>query len=329
MIDSLRLIRSRETVPYHNMALEEYLLRHVGESECILYLWQNRKTVVLGRNQNCWKECKQQELEQDGGFVARRLSGGGAVYHDLGNLNFTFLTATENHDVPRQLKVILQAVKQWGIEAKIDGRNDLTVNGSKFSGNAYYRAGGNSMHHGTILLGVDMGELSRYLTVSAEKLRSKGVDSVRARVINLAQLHPAINVEVLCGAMHDAFGQVYDLPVQPFAEQTIDPLELDTLRQKFADWQWRLGRPIEFTWETSERFSWGGAQLQLEVKGGVVRAATLYSDALDAAFIAMVGGALEGCVYSPAALTGAIAQIPANDETTRQMTADLQAMLLE
>ena len=141
MIKKIYTIESGCFNPYQNMGLEEYLMYQAGEDECILYLWQNERTVVIGRNQNAWKECQTEELEGDGGYLARRLSGGGAVFHDLGNLNFTFLVRKENFNVEKQTEVILRAVNSLGIHAEKSGRNDITVDGCKFSGNAYLRSG--------------------------------------------------------------------------------------------------------------------------------------------------------------------------------------------
>lgn len=131
------IIYSQSFNPWYNLALEEYLLNGVSDNEVILYLWQNDNTVVVGRNQNAWKECRCKLLEEEGGKLARRLSGGGAVYHDLGNLNFTFLMKDSLYDLKHQLNVILNAVKMAGIEAEFSGRNDLVVQGKKFSGNAF------------------------------------------------------------------------------------------------------------------------------------------------------------------------------------------------
>ena len=124
--------------PYTNLATEKTLLDCVGDNEIILYLWQNQNTVVIGKNQNALTECRCALLEEDGGHLARRLSGGGSVFHDLGNLNFTFLCAKENYDLSRQMQVIKEACALGGISAEISGRNDILADGKKFSGNAFY-----------------------------------------------------------------------------------------------------------------------------------------------------------------------------------------------
>ena len=129
MIKMLTYVESLSTSPYENLAMEEYLLFHCLEDECILYLWQNEKTVVIGKNQNAWKECFVSRLEDDGGNLVRRLSGGGTVYHDLGNLNFTFITRSKNYDVKRQTEIIVNAINKLGIQATCSGRNDILVDG--------------------------------------------------------------------------------------------------------------------------------------------------------------------------------------------------------
>ena len=166
MIQQLKLYEGQSFDPQLNLAVEEYLLQTVEPDCCILYLWQNQNTVVIGRNQNAWKECRTTLLEEEGGHLARRLSGGGAVFHDLGNLNFTFLVPTDCYDLEKQLSVIQLACRSFGIEAVRSGRNDILAEGRKFSGNAFYQSGGRSYHHGTLLVDVDMTRMSRYLNPS-------------------------------------------------------------------------------------------------------------------------------------------------------------------
>ena len=156
--------------PYINLAREKCLFDMIEPDVCTLYLWQNQNTVVIGKNQNALAECRTELLQSEGGHLARRLSGGGAVFHDLGNLNFTFLCSADSFDVAKQLDVIAYACRLAGIEVKPSGRNDLLADGRKFSGNAFYSVGENKCHHGTVLIASDMGRLSNYLTVSARGL---------------------------------------------------------------------------------------------------------------------------------------------------------------
>ena len=222
MIDKLTFIDTDNTYPYQNLAVEEYLLLHCGENECILYLWQNRNTIVIGRNQNAWKECLVSKLEEENGFLVRRLSGGGAVYHDLGNLNFTFLVRKPNYDLNKQLDVILRAVQKLGVHAEKSGRNDILVDGHKFSGNAFYEQGDYCYHHGTLMVNVNLSELSKYLTVSKEKLQSKGVDSVRARVANLSEYAPNMTMDLLREKLLEAFEEVYGLKADTLKVEDLD-----------------------------------------------------------------------------------------------------------
>ncbi|WP_368490928.1 lipoate--protein ligase [Clostridium sp. BJN0013] len=297
MIEKLLFVKSEGTYPYKNLALEEYLTFHVGERECILYLWQNRHTVVIGRNQNCWKECKVKELENDGGYLVRRLSGGGAVYHDLGNLNFTFLIRKDNYDVDKQLEVIVQAVKKLGINAKKTGRNDITVDGRKFSGNAFYKSGNFCYHHGTLLIDVDMEHMAKYLNVSKEKLQSKSVNSIRSRVVNLKKLSSSLTIDKMCEKLIEAFGEVYGLKPKPFHESRIQKEELEILKEKFESWKWKYGRKIEFQYEMLGRFEWGDIQLQFEVQGGKIKSLNAFSDAMDEEMILRISEILIGCTY--------------------------------
>ena len=319
----LSYILSNQTVPYKNIALEEYLLWNVEKDECIFYLWQNRRTVVIGVNQNPWKECHVKELEQDNGFLARRLSGGGAVFHDLGNLNFTFLVHEEDYNLERQLDVIVHAMSKFGIHAERSGRNDILADGKKFSGNAFLNTRGHCYHHGTLLMDVDMANLSRYLNVSHAKLQSKGVDSVRSRVINLKELAPEMTIATLKNALIEAFGEVYrGAPVQ-FPNDRVDQAQVELAVEKFASWEWRLGRKLPFTAEYNNRFDWGDLTLQFCVEGGIIKDAIAYSDGMETDFIKAIGTALKDVVFSSIEINKKIKQLSETEPVSSAVLWDI------
>ena len=304
MIQRLYYFIGSCTDPHRNLALEEYLTDTVAEDACVLYLWQNRHTVVIGRNQNAWQECRTTELERDGGTLARRLSGGGAVYHDMGNLNFTFSLRTQDYDLRRQQSVIVEACRALGIPAEISGRNDILTNGCKFSGNSFYSHNGRSFHNGTLLVGVDLASLGRYLTPSRAKLESKGVASVRSRVINLTELKPDLTVACLARTMVEAFETVYGLKAKELREQDLDAAEIERRYQRFHSYEWVYGKSVPFSFSCSKRFAWGELTLQFAVENGICTDAAVWTDAMDADFAAPLADALRGCRFSVAALCG-------------------------
>lgn len=282
------IAESRQTDPHYNLALEETLLTNADDA-AILYLWQNQSTVVIGRNQNPWKECRTALLQQEGGHLLRRLSGGGAVFHDLGNLNFTFLMPQSCYDLDRQLEVICSAVRSFGIEAQRSGRNDILAQGRKFSGNAFYKNGKAAYHHGTILIDADLNKLSRYLNPSRAKLAAKGVDSVRSRVGNLRELEPAITVESMKAALSTSFSTFCDSPVEKM-EISPDP----ALLERYRSWEWNFGRKLPFTFEWEDRLSFGCIRIEAAVEHGIIRRASVYTDAMDWQLPARLEAALTG-----------------------------------
>lgn len=279
--------------PYTNLAIEKYLLDTVSEDTCILYLWQNQNTVVIGKNQNAWAECRCSLLESEGGLLARRLSGGGAVFHDLGNLNFTFLCSETHFDIEKQMKVIQTACQLSGIQAEISGRNDILAEGKKFSGNAFYHANGKAYHHGTLLISADMEKLQRYLTPPKAKLESKGVKSVKSRVVNLSELAPDLTCKSLKQRMISAFEQVYGGVATPCP--SLKPKQIEKLAKEFRSWDFLYGSSIPFSVSLEERFSWGSIQLQLQVKEGVIQTAAVYTDAMDWQLAELITSALTNC----------------------------------
>lgn len=330
MISRLSYKRANCLNPYENLALEEFLTFHCQEEECILYLWQNQRTVVIGKNQNAWKECKVNTLEADGGHMVRRMSGGGAVYHDTGNLNFTFCVRKENYDVNKQLQVIVEAAKCFGLQAEQTGRNDIYAEGRKFSGNAFFESGDYCYHHGTILVDVDMKEMSRYLNVSKEKLASKSVDSVRARVVNLKELNQEITVESFALSLRESFGNVYGGEVYAFEKERICSKDLQMLQQKYNSWDWNYGRKISFNYEMNRRYGWGDVDLKLRVESGVVQDVVLYSDAMNQEYIIHLAEALKGCKYQEQDLIRAVRRVAdTNMEEGYEIASDFGNLIKE
>lgn len=325
MINNMRIIRTRTLDPWWNLAVEEYLLDRVEPGQCILYLWQNENTIVIGRNQNPWKECRTELFESEGGKLARRLSGGGAVFHDTGNLNFTFIASRQVYDLEKQARVILDAVNSLGIKAEVSGRNDLTADGRKFSGNAFcYRKTG-AYHHGTVLVSADFGKLSKYLQVSAEKMRSKGVQSVQSRVVNLSEFQPELTVDAMADALIASFRSAYECTAP--AEDAIKDgkagrAALEELYSKYSSWAWRYGEAPKFDVDMETRFPWGGVEIGFKLENGVVREASVFSDAMEEAYITELPGIFKGCVFTSQQLAQRLREA-AGEGATRSMTLDL------
>ena len=298
MVRRLQLYTADCVDPYFNIATEKYLLDTVPKDCVRLYLWQNKNTVVIGRNQNAWLECRTTLLEQEGGKLARRLSGGGAVFHDLGNLNFTFLVNQEDYDLDRQFAVIQEACQSLGIHVEKSGRNDLLAEGRKFSGNAFYHSGGHAYHHGTLLVDADMEKLSRYLTPPKAKLEAKGVSSVRSRVTNLKELRPGLACEILAQKMEDAFGAVYGFAPERLMLDTAARSLISRDAEKFSDWSWLYGPKLPFSAECEGRFDWGHIHIQLQLESGRITSAAVWSDAMDWELSGAVQSALAGCRFA-------------------------------
>lgn len=327
MIEKLTYIDTNNTNPYHNLALEEMLLENVEKNECILYLWQNKNTVVIGRNQNSWKECKVEYLEENGGHLARRLSGGGAVFHDLGNLNFTFLVQKENYNVEKQLQVIINALKKFGLDAEKNGRNDITINGRKFSGNAFFQCGNNCYHHGTLMVNVNMQDLSKYLNVSKEKLKSKGVDSVKSRVINLSSLCEDLTISSLKDKLIEAFGETYNCIPHSFDSNGINDAILKEKIEKFQSWEWKYGKKINFQYEMDTRFDWGNINMQFGIKNGIIDEVEVYSDAMDQDFIINIGQLINKTIFNKTAICEKLSQYECKKTIEEEMIKDIISLI--
>ena len=324
MITSCSIYKATGFNPYENLATEQYLLENLQPGQCILYLWQNQNTVVIGRNQNAWVECRTSLLEQEGGKLARRLSGGGAVFHDLGNLNFTFLVNDEDFDVQKQLSVIQKACALAGIETENSGRNDVLAEGRKFSGNAFYHSRGHAYHHGTLLVSADMDKLQRYLSPSKAKLEAKGVSSVRSRVVNLSELAPALTICKLQQYMLDAYTQVYGMDAKPLTLSPDAEAIIAETAAHIGSWDYLYGTSLPFTCQMEQRFSWGNAQLHIQAKGGMILGVRMYSDSMDWHLPGAVENALSNCRFTKEDMTARLTEA-VTDPTVRQ---DLCQMIL-
>lgn len=316
----LRVIKTDCTDPYVNLAAEEHLTMTAEDGVMTLFLWQNAHTVVIGKNQNPWRECNVEAIKRDNIYLARRMSGGGAVYHDLGNLNFTFIAKDGLFDVARQTDVILLACRLLGIDAVKNGRNDLTVEDKKFSGHAYFSSHGYNYHHGTIMMDVKGDDLSKYLNVSADKLKSKGVKSVRSRVTNLiehvdGELKNA-DTRGLILAMQDAMVRAASREYGSEAIVEELPEIPQELLDKYASEEWRLGTRIPFTKNIEHRFEWGGVEVQLEMKGEFIKDCRIYSDSLETEVFDVIEDLIKECRYDAGDISGLGAQLPEGTSAT-------------
>jgi len=281
--------------PWYNLSLEEYLLDKVTEYDNILFLWQNANTVVIGKNQNPWRECRTELLESEDGKLARRSTGGGAVYHDLGNLNFSFILERSSQDFNLQARIIIQAVKKFGIEAYVNGRNDIVTEEGKFSGNAFTFRRNRALHHGTVLLDVDCEKLGRYLQVSKEKMEAKGIKSVQSRIVNLREYNNDITVDDLKFSIIEAFEKefgtceiVNEFDNPQSLKKFVNKEEIDRIYDIYSSWDYRYGQAPRFDIEWVHRFSWGGIEIHLCLKNGIITQSRIFSDALDEPFITSI-----------------------------------------
>jgi lipoate-protein ligase A len=185
------------------------------------------------------------------------------------------------YDLDKQFSVIAEAVTLLGLQAERSGRNDVLIDGRKFSGNAFFKHDGKAYHHGTLLIDVDMGKLGRYLNPSKAKLQAKGVDSVRSRVVNLKELSPDITIASMKEAMAKAFAKVYDKPMTVITDKDFDHEAIEALRQRNAGWEWNYGQKLPFSAQWETRFPWGEVQITLSAENGLITGAKVYSDAMD------------------------------------------------
>ena len=277
------IIISNQYDPFLNRAVETYLTDSQDAETVTMYLWKNERTVVIGINQNPYSECNVRQLLDDGGHLMRRKTGGGAVYHDLGNLNFSFIASKKNYDVRRQLSVIQEALKAFGLEAEISGRNDLTCQGRKFSGNAFYNGTSNNLHHGTILIKTDGAMMQRYLIVNKAKLLKNGVKSVASRVVNLSEI-AEITAENIVQPLIEAFAKTYQsTPAIVEFDQMASLPEVQAICNEIRSHEYIFGKWENFKTSRQRQFDWGNVDIDLDINEdkGVINDIKIASDCLE------------------------------------------------
>ncbi|MFL0266627.1 lipoate--protein ligase [Candidatus Clostridium radicumherbarum] len=276
-------IRNNSKDPHFNLALEEYVTKYLNPAEDYIILWQNEPSVIIGRNQNTIEEINSKFISDNNINVVRRLSGGGAVYHDLGNLNFTFIVKNEN-DVASNFRIftepVINALSKLDIEAEFSGRNDITIDGKKFSGNAQYYYGDRLLHHGTILFNSNLSVVQDALNVKQEKIESKGIKSVKSRVTNV---YPYLKKDISIDEFKDTLlrffmeDENYKDKEYILTEDDIKKIH-DLMKSRFSTWEWNYGESPAFDLEKGKRYAGGKLELKFNVNDGLIKELKINGD---------------------------------------------------
>lgn len=295
----MKLIQSPRTDPKWNLALEEYVFDHMDPTHSYFMLWQNRNTIVVGKFQNTAGEIDNDFVRQNDITVVRRLSGGGAVYHDLGNLNFTFIC---DADEMQRINLrafclpILETLRSFGVPAELSGRNDMMIAGRKFSGNAQYLKNGRVMHHGTLLFDSDLSVMGKALHVDRAKMESKGIQSVESRVTNLKEhLPPHVTMEVFKQRLLEHLSKAETLT--PISLTAADEAAIDEIRtRRYDTWEWNYGKsPAYHATRKSRVDGCGTVEVSLSVENGLISQLCFHGDFFGTEDPSVLANALIGC----------------------------------
>jgi lipoate-protein ligase A len=298
----------------------------------ILFLWRNADTVVIGRHQNPWKECNVEKMERDGVYLARRQSGGGAVYQDLGNTNFTFMTSLDQYDQEENFRIIIDALAKFDITAERSGRNDILVDGRKVSGSAFKRAKDRAFHHGTLLISADLGRLVDYLNPTKKKLVSKGIESVKSRVANLSEFNSGLDHDKLTAAIIETFLEHYGEKAEVEHLTRDDLAKIPSLNKHFEelrDWNWRFGRSPDFSHHLDERFDWGEMDVNLETKRGRITEVQVFSDTLHPEMVDYLQQHMVGLKYEKEELRAFFEKMKSDLPDVSELTEEFGSWLVE
>jgi len=300
-----------------NLAIEEYLMATCKENEAILFLWQSDNTVVIGRHQNPYKECNLPLMKEENVKLIRRKSGGGAVYHDSGNLNFSFILRKEYYSLDKQFSVILNGLKKLNLHGQVNGRNDMVIDGCKFSGNAFIHQKDVSCHHGTLLIESELSKLGKFLTPSQLKLKAKGVDSVKSRVANLKSHKQDLTIQRVKDAIIEAFFETYK------GKQTYQSLPnrklIESYEESYRQWDWNYGKTPKYDLSFGERFDWGTMEIDLSLNSGKIEACAFNTDCLEDEPFKLLEEALCGCRFTETDISACINRFLRNERISQDV----------
>ncbi|WP_303868144.1 lipoate--protein ligase [Acetobacterium wieringae] len=277
----MKYIDWKETDPQKNLAFEEYVFNQMDKDESYFLLWQNDNAVIVGKHQNTIEEINQEYIKENDIKVVRRLSGGGAVYHDLGNLNFTFIvneTGQEQFDFQTFTRPLVEALKTLGVNAEFNSRNDLAIDGKKFSGNSQYAKRGRILHHGTILFNSNLATIQSALKVKTDKIESKGIKSVKSRVTNIVDyLDEDYTLEDFKAALLKAMFENDNLEMITLLEEEIQAIE-QLKTEKYATWDWNYGKSPRYNLRKERKCDFGLITVLLQVEKGEIKEIHFYGD---------------------------------------------------
>ncbi|MDP1418328.1 lipoate--protein ligase [Peribacillus simplex] len=301
------------TDPRINLAIEEYALKHLNIDETYLLFYINRPSIIIGRNQNTIEEINADYVDENGITVVRRLSGGGAVYHDLGNLNFSFITRDDGdsfHNFKKFTQPVVETLEKLGIHAELSGRNDILAEGKKISGNAMFSTKGRMFSHGTLLFQSEMDHIVSALKVKKDKIESKGIKSIRSRVGNIADfLKEPMSVEefrsfLLQNIFKDS-GKVTEYVLTEMDWEKIHKIS----EERYQNWEWNYGKSPKFNLQNSHRFAVGSVDIRLEVNRGIIENCKIYGDFFGVGEIADIEQKLTGTRYEKEAIGSVLDEI--------------------
>lgn len=299
------------TDPRINLAIEEYLLNTMDvEKDSFLLFYINEPSIIVGRNQNSAEEINTDYVDSNGIHVVRRLSGGGAVYHDLGNLNYSFITTDDGNSFRNFRKFtepVVAALQKLGVNAELSGRNDLLVEGRKISGNAQFSTRGRMYSHGTLMFDTEVEAVVSALNVSKEKIESKGIKSIRSRVANISEFlkEPMTVTEFRSAILNSLFEGEENVKYWELTEEDWDNIRALS-KKRYGNWDWNYGKSPKFNVKHSHRFPVGGIDVRLQVEGGLVKEVNIYGDFFGVGDVAEIEKAITGVKYERASLDEAI-----------------------